>query len=479
MLAFAVVCAPFIGQAAPQRKASAEPSLTRGSFVALTDVAQAGNYTAAIGGNALYLFDSEKGGFWQEYTHPQPIVQIAFDGQGSLYFRDAYRNLYTLNATEWTESVTVTDTEIDCGEFFLNGNDLYYASVADGNTLVYAHSTQTSLPLLFSGEYRDFCFEEGGLYALKEDGLFLLDTTSRQATLLTRFSTPRTQLALHGNQIFTTGGGSLYRYDASEGSDAPLTGDDYTALCSAKEGVYALKGGEAYLVTAEGSIAQAEDFSKPHVSAIPAEDLKRQVEEGAEFSVVQTKAQALLIEVDVADTGATLPFVQTLRKAPFTALKIAETKDYALLAYRENLTKDYQNLVVAKNGYEDLGNAYSPDYDKEKIGYATNDISLYQRPHLGLTALSKISRGEEITLLGEVKGLDCEYYKVLYQEKIGYLPKAYVTELNGDAQTPTETIINDRDANADEIWRLAYILLGAAAISILVGFLILRKKKED
>ncbi len=479
LLGGALLCAPVALQAGSKTElltASASSS-TELTFTAPTDVATAGAYTAVADGSTLYLFDRENGGFWQEYAHGQAISQIAFNGEGELYFRDGYRNLYRLKVDGFTEETKATDTEIDCGAFFFQGNDLYYANAADTNTLLYAHEESAATPILFNGSYKEFFFQGGALYALGDDGLYTLNVTSSQTTVITHFSTPRAHLAVNGNKIFTTGEGGLYRYDLEEGKEALLGDGAYTALCPKADGIYALKGKEVYAYLTETLQKAADEFTRPHVGNIPTEKLLDSPQENGSFTLVKTKPQALLAEVDVAEAAETFPLRKTTRREAITALKIGETESYALLAYRADAAKPYQSFLVSKIGYEEL--PAPPLYDTPKVGYITSSLSLYKLPHLGLPTLAELPRGEEVTLLGEVNGLDLDYYKVRYGETVGYLPKVYVVGFDGSKSSVTETTVGDTKTGKESIWRMAYILLGATAIGVLVDFLILRKKNND
>ncbi len=482
LFGIALLGAPTLQRVSTQAQTTTSSLSTGLSFATLTDVATTKGYTAATSGNTLYLFNHEKGGFWQEYTHTQALSQISFDGQGNLYFRDAYRNLYTLHAAEWTETVAAQDTGIDCGSFFLNGNDLYYANAADSNTLVYEYSMDSSAPLLFNGSYKAFSFYDDVLYALDgENGLFTLSLSSQQATLLTRFSTSRTHLAVSGNQIFTSNADGLYCYDKSSGTENTLAQGEYAALCVQEDTLYALQEGQAYTYSIGSGGAPAKEageFGKPHIAHIPTGNLQENIEGTGTFTLVKTHPQALLIEVDFTAATELLPLIQTSRGEEMTALQIGETEDYALLAYRKAPSEPYQSFIVAKGSYDSLPQAHLT-YEKAKIGYTSNEISLYKFPHLELPTLTEIPRGEEVTLLGEVNGLDCDYYEVRYGEQVGYLPKGYILDFANNAESPTQTVVGLEKENKDGVWRMVYILLGAAAIGILVDFLILRKKNND
>ncbi len=466
ILSLLVAAIPFAARAPLSASAESDP------FSALTDVAASEDYTAVTSDNALYLFNRNGGGFWQEYIHTQTISQIAFDERGTLYFRDAHRNLYALNAEAYVEGQAAQDTSIDCGSFFLDGDALYYANVADANTLVYAYSPNTA-PILFDEECKAFAYENK-LYALsKSNALFELDLTSGQATLLTSFNAERTELAVLGDGIFTSGTGGLYRYDLTSDEETQLDTGAYTAISATKTALYALKNGEAYLYDGTNVSKAADEFTRPQASALPLDSLKTQMETGDTFALVQTKENALLAEVDL-ETKKT---VSTSRTESVTALKVAETADYALLSYRASPAEDYKALVIAKTGYQTLAQN-TPDYLEAKLGYTSNALSLYRLPRLGGATETEIPRGAEITLLGEINGLDVDYYKVSYDGKVGYLPKAYVLSFK-EAPSTSETVVGDGERGVDGIWRMTYLILGAAAVGVLVDFLILRKKNND
>ena len=126
---------------------------------------------------------------------------------------------------------------------------------------------------------------------------------------------------------------------------------------------------------------------------------------------------------------------------------------------------------------------YFTPYEEGKTAYITNDLPLYKFPALNeLLSVSHLKRGDTVTLLGEITGLERAYYKVRIQteagEVTGYIPAAYTTLFDG--RTPTaEEVTFGGEPTQGELWRSVYILLGFGAICILVDFLILKKSKED
>ncbi len=482
LLTLAAISAAPVTQArsAPLLEASAEVAQPFSAPTATpTHVATTEGFSAVADGQALYLFDEEKGGFWQKFTHGQAISQIAFDTQGTLYFKDALYDLYALNANTWTEEAPTYITD-KCATFFLDGNDLYTNTFsielhdAEGNTTKYA----------LDGVYESFAFLDEKLYAVKSDnGLYELTlSATATATHLYDFTGKRQNLtAVNGNLFATDENGSLYGYSLSSGTETQTDTGSYTSLSARGNRLYAVKNKEIYTCATEATATPTKatgEFALPYIENIPTGSLKTDVEQGTgAFEVVTTKPQALLVEVDLANAGATLPVAKTVRQEALTALKIGETAGYALLAHRENVDSEYKTYLAANVGYTPLSKAdYFTAYKEEASGYLTNAAALYKYPHLGLPALEKAERGAQITLLGEVRGLDCDYYQVRYGEVVGYIPKGYVNTYDGAPEALTEQTIGETSTNKDAVWRMAYILLGAAVIGILVDLLILRKK---
>ena len=174
-----------------------------------------------------------------------------------------------------------------------------------------------------------------------------------------------------------------------------------------------------------------------------------------------------------------LPYLGYYRsKTPITALKIGETADYALLCYRENASSEYKTVLVAKACQTEIAAEYIVTYDKAKVGYLTNAANGYKYPCMYLTQVGEFTKNEQVTLLGEVNGTDCSYYAVAYGEKTVYIPKSHVNFFDGTPPTAETVIVGDTEDNVEDIWRLAYLVLGCAAICILVDVLILRKKGD-
>ena len=115
----------------------------------------------------------------------------------------------------------------------------------------------------------------------------------------------------------------------------------------------------------------------------------------------------------------------------------------------------------------------------------TNALSLYKYPYLtNLLTVTGLTKNQAITLVGEVNDLDYSYYKIRFtdengNEQTGFIPKPYVTLFDGEPKPTETTVIGNAAPNTDSLGRLLFLLLGAAAICILMDLLILHKPKDD
>ena len=241
-------------------------------------------------------------------------------------------------------------------------------------------------------------------------------------------------------------------------------------------------------------ILQSNTFEVPTVKTIAVNGLAEKVFEtaSAEFSVVKTDSNALLVEIDFNSLkGSTyFPYLSYERsKTERTALNLGTVqngeKTHRLLAeydqaknkYRTYLVLDAQCETLAESDYMTTFDATTPQY-----GYTTNSVHLYKFPYLtSLMTVTELDKNAKVLLLGEITQLDHDYYLVSIQtadgEKTGYIPKAYVTDYDGSTPVPNDHLLGGEPADTDMIWRLAYIVCGLLAICVLADYLILRKRK--
>ena len=267
----------------------------------------------------------------------------------------------------------------------------------------------------------------------------------------------------------------------------PAVFTESTTLTSFAFGV---EENETYLLFDGNYLVKTAKLHLPTVKTIPVENGVNDgifSNESAEITVVQAQENALLVEFDLTalQHAEIFPYVG-YHRAPerLNALKLGESGEYALLAYFDKTQNTYRTYLTRKSFVETLaGEDYKTDYTESKNGWLTNDVYLYKYPYLTtLLTVDELSRGAQITLLGEITQLDHDYYLVSAEvdgaQKTGYVPKAYGTLFNGEPLQSETVIYGRNESNGDSVWRFAYILLGLSAVCILVDYLILRKKQD-
>ena len=268
-------------------------------------------------------------------------------------------------------------------------------------------------------------------------------------------------------------------------------GDEYAPQITAL--ALGIERNATYALCDGNYVIQTNELALPTVNTIAVNGADERVfsEESAIFSVVQTSENALTVEFDLtALNGADyFPYLALARQeAALTALKIGECGGYNLLAAFDEGTKQYQTFLVLKEFCAEMStDEYKTDYGQEeqKTGYLTNAIALYKFPYLTeLLTAGELPRDGKITLLGEIRELDHAYFHVAYETengeiREGYVPQAYVTLFDGSPKESELYVVGETESNLDGVWRMAYLLLGFAAICILVDYLILRRNKDE
>ncbi len=460
------------------------------------------NYAAVACENQLYLFNDEVSA-WQEYEHSSPVVETHFGKEGILYFLDAQSNLFTLNVPDLQSDSSAQDTGIDCSSFTVFEDVLYYANVsAIGGDI---KTTLRQVPLTdvtaegasFTAKtfFVSLCYGEN-LYAL--DGgahLYQISFADDNATELCKLPEGANSILLLDGTLFcATESGAFYGYSfadltAKKDADAcqPIVSvpSGVSALNADENFVYLMQGTTPYVYsTTENALAVAEGrFSRPSLHGISTKQVKSTFEnlEKGEFTLVQTKKNALLIEVDLTATqdDSVFPYIGNQRADEKTAIKIASVEGFDLIVEQPTSGNAYSAYLVAPADVTELTENILL-YDEEKTGYITNQVGLYKYPLFGekFPTLSSLSQDDEIILLGEIDG-NIPYFIVRSGETVGYIPQGYVNRFLGASPEIEEIILSGDEKNIDGVWRLAYLVLGAAAICILVDFLILRKKSDE
>lgn len=250
----------------------------------------------------------------------------------------------------------------------------------------------------------------------------------------------------------------------------------------------------AAYITYDGNLTVCTaDLQLPTVKAIPTEQVSEDVfgSAAAEFTVVETSENAVLVAFDLSQAQDAEHFSYRFYKRSeetLTALKIGETTEYGVLAVFDKTTHEYTNYVVLKRYLTELDpSVYRKDYptDQQTDGWLTNAVQLYKFPYLTpLLTSGNAVKNQKVTLLGEVTELDYDYYLISFTDgegntQTGFVPMSYVTHFNGAPPETETTTYGEGTPNTDSLYRMTYLLLGTAAIALLVDFLLLRKKEEE
>ena len=125
-----------------------------------------------------------------------------------------------------------------------------------------------------------------------------------------------------------------------------------------------------------------------------------------------------------------------------------------------------------------------PQEDRAQL-FVTSEVSLYKFPYLtDLLTVTTLPRGASVTVLGEIRQLDHEYYHVQYTDEqgnthSGYIPKAFTNTFSGLPMPSHDYQAGVSESDTDAVRRLIVLLLGLSAICILIDYLLLRKRHPD
>lgn len=256
----------------------------------------------------------------------------------------------------------------------------------------------------------------------------------------------------------------------------------------------------AYVLYDGNLVTSTPRLQLPTVQEIPTNAIEQTIfaEGNAEFKVVETKENAFLIKFDLqalndqylAQSVQNFPYLTHGRETQsHVALMLGQAGEYAVLAIFDKETHTYSNYLTKSRYFvqEKSESDYLVQYNETQIktGYLTNALTLYKYPYLtSLLRVGSMGKNAAVRLVGEINHLDYDYYKIEIEDEdgnvlTGFIPKSYVTLFDGSPK-PSEThTYGEQAPNEESILRLTYLLLGAAAICILLDLLILRPKSKD
>ncbi len=362
--------------------------------------------------------------------------------------------------------------------------------------------TSTHPPQLLTADAYGNLYIKSGIYAyvFTEEEFMLADGNG--VKLIDNLPSNTIKIAVDYDKNVYALSDSVYKYERQEDNAYTQTSVDFTEQFvygntpTFTSFAFGIEENVTYLLCDSNYIVSTDKLLLPTVTNIPVDNADENIfaEQEANFEVIKTKTNALLVAFDVEKLkGAeTFPYLSYQRSiTEKTALKIGEDASgkYNLVAHFDTQTSKYSTYLVLKTSCETISaDDYRVTYteDKRVSAWLTNQISLYKFPYLckELVVSQSLPRGAQVTLLGEIGQLDHTYYHISYVDldgntKTGYIPQSYVSLYDASPKDSETSLIGAQTGNEDGVWRLTYILLGFAAICILVAFLILRKKKVD
>lgn len=436
------------------------------------------------------------------------------DGATLLLGNEAAVTLYDLSAenygnellTEKHFSGDVAGAACVYGTYYILTERGYFYQLtnAEGTSEWTIAQTQKSLTktprLLTSDAYGNLyvAFDNNSVFCYSEEEFMMPAATGKEILETLPAQTKKLAVDYRGN-LYAFAENVLHKFTKDENGDHventsySLDGEYvYQTPAIAKSFAFGIEENATYVLYEGNYLIKSAALDLPTVKNIPVNSADEYIfsAESAEFSVVKTKPNALIVEFDVnALQGATeFPYLAFERsETPKTALQIGQTDEYNILAVFDETKKQYSTYLVETEYCESYPDEeYRTQYAEENrvAAYLINDIPLYKFPYLtSLLTVCNMPRGTEVTLLGEIDKLDHAYYQVAYTDengeiKTGYIPKVYVTLFNGEPQ-PETIVLGETESDHDALWRCAYILLGLGAICILVDYLLLRKPKNE
>lgn len=458
-----------------------------------TDVAIAENqlYVADAGNARVSVLDIKSGKAQSSFALTLSPSFIATDGNTVLVSSESTAVIYLPTGEElFTASAlkgAVVGATCAYGKYYLATADNYFYLLCLNEENTYTcteiRKTSTRYPDLLTSDIYGNLYVKSGvyLYAFTEKEFIIPDAEGIEICDNLPAQAERLQIDYEKN-VYALCESEIHKNGQPISFSVPLVYGEKTEV---RAFAFSAEENQSYLLCDGNYLIQTARLALPTLKTIQVNSTDEEVfsNESAEFSVVETKENSLLIAFDLSTLkGETyFPYLSHVRSENrIRALKIGETDEYALLAVFDNEDKSYDTYLVLKENCSsfhdtEFSTVYAPS--QQKKAYITNDVALYKFPYLTeLLTVREVPRGGEVTLLGEITKLDHEYYHVAYGENTGYIPKSYLSEISASPVQTEEVIYGELQDNSDAIFRVIYIILGFAIVCILVDFLLLRKK---
>ncbi|MBO5335012.1 MAG: hypothetical protein J6A87_03445 [Clostridia bacterium] len=451
------------------------------------------------------LLAANDGAAWLiDVTDPSAPITHTFKGfQGNLTGVTAVHGKYYLvTATNFYYSIEYAPLPVEEGEPELGSAWQLKGGIKKSNTIA---------PRLLSSDVYGNVYVVAGndVHKLPEQDIFLADAYGEE--ILTMLPANPEQLLVDLNEnVYVLKAGTAHRYTYDTASNSYSATADEISLASqmvygqtdatpVQAFAFDVLENAAYLLYNGNFVVKTTRLSLPTVQTVATAQIEDRIfsSGAAEFKVVETSKDAFLISFDLENLSklqgsenACFPYLSHGREpSAKTALLLGQAGEYSVLAIFNKDTHKYGNYLTKTRYFvtEKDESEYLVEYTEEgqKTGYLTNALSLYKYPYLTqLLTVTGLTKNQAVTLLGEVNDLDYSYYKIRFtdgdgNEQTGFIPKTYATLFDGEPKPTERTEHGSAHPNEDSLWRLTFLLLGAAAICILLDLLILHHRPKD
>ena len=289
----------------------------------------------------------------------------------------------------------------------------------------------------------------------------------------------------HNGNFYALADNKIYKNGNTQAEDfsSPLV---YSESASINAFAFGAEENQTFLLCENNYLIQTTRLNLPTLKTVPVKGADKEIfsKESAEFIVVDVAQNALLIGFDLQALQGSeyFPYAGYSRaQTSLKALELGKSGEYSIIAVYDEAQKSYQTYYT-RSAFTSVAKDYHAPYESAIAGYITSEVTLYKFPYLNkLLTADVLPRGAQVEILGELS-LDHEYFEVRYQTadgaKTGYIPRSFVAETNGKPPQAETQVIGKEESNRDALFRLAYILLGLAAIAVLANYLLLRKKEK-
>lgn len=453
-------------------------------------------YTADNGNNRISVYDTKTQTFLTPFECTIAPTSIAVDGETLLASNQTQAIVYNLSQENYGEILyqseefegSLIGATAVYGNYYLVTDANYYYQIqnqADGWTRTENKKTTTRTAKLLTSDAYGYLYIASGnsVYQLLETDFLSKTDEGWTETHDTLPDNAKKILVDYDQNIYALANGKVQKLGESAYElNTPLV---YSPTANISSFAFGIEENQTYILYEENYMVKTTALNLSTVKTIPVfENDERifDIENSLPTEVYQTEENGMLVFFDLsALLGAEyFPYLYYDRQTtPLTALKIGETEKHYILVAFDKEQKAYRACLALKTDCLEQRD-YAIFKDQAETRYLTNEVSIYKYPHLrDLPAFARLERGTEISVIGEINGLDYDYFIVSYQDnenktQTGYIPKPFAINFDSSPATQEKVSYGAKSGNTDSMYRLAYLILGAGAVCILADTLIFR-----